>query len=305
MSTVPRHDVPKRGRSGFTIVDGRQVHYLEWGHGGLPGVLCLHGGGQTAYMFEELGASLADRAHVVAPDLPSHGDSDPSATAPMSPGGPLHHGIADTMPPLLDEFGMDRVVLVGASLGGMAGITLADQAPDRVAGIALIDVAHKLEAEGVRKIIDFMTAHESFASLEEAAAAIADYLPRRKAPRVESLTRNLRQRPDGRWEWKHAVGRRMREHREAGGEGSHPADNLQLVLSGVEAAARRIRCPVLVLRGEHSDVLSEDGAADLVDLVPNGRVALVADAGHLAAGDNPHTTVDIVVDFLDELAWRP
>ena len=61
---------------------------------------------------------------------------------------------------------------------------------------------------------------------------------------------------------------------------------------------------MLVLRGEHSDVLSEDGAADLVDLVPGGRVALVADAGHLAAGDNPHTTVDIVVEFLDELAWR-
>ncbi len=303
MSTVPRHDVPKRGRSGFVIVDGRQVHYLEWGHGGLPGVLCLHGGGQTAYMFEELGAALAGRAHVLAPDLPSHGDSDPSTTAPMSPSGPLHHGIADTMPALLDELGMDRVVLVGASLGGMAGIVLADQMPDRVAGIALIDVAHKLEAEGVRKIVDFMTAHESFASLEEAAAAIAEYLPRRKAPRVESLTRNLRQRPDGRWEWKHAVGRRLREHREAGGEVAHPADNLQHVLAGVEEAARRLRCPVLVLRGEHSDVLSEDGAADLVDLVPNGRVALVADAGHLAAGDNPHTTVGIVVDFLDDLAW--
>lgn len=83
----------------------------------------------------------------------------------------------------------------------MAGITLADQAPDRVAGIALIDVAHKLEAEGVRKIVDSMSAHQSFASLEEAAAAIAEYLPRRKAPRVASLTRNLRQRPDGRWEW--------------------------------------------------------------------------------------------------------
>jgi len=46
---VPRHDVPSDGRSGFVIVEERQVHYLEWGNRGQPPVLCLHGGGQTAY----------------------------------------------------------------------------------------------------------------------------------------------------------------------------------------------------------------------------------------------------------------
>ena len=59
------------------LVDGRQVHYLEWGPSDGPAVLCLHGGGQTAYMWEELGSSLRDRYHVLAPDLPWHGDSDP------------------------------------------------------------------------------------------------------------------------------------------------------------------------------------------------------------------------------------
>ena len=71
MTEVPRHDVPLGGRSGFATVDGRQVHYLEWGHRGLPPVLCLHGGGQTAYMYEDLGSALAGMAHVLAPDLPS------------------------------------------------------------------------------------------------------------------------------------------------------------------------------------------------------------------------------------------
>jgi magnesium chelatase accessory protein len=75
--TAPRHDVPTGGRSGFAIVGGRQVHYLEWGHRGLPPVLALHGGGQTAYMYEELGAALGERYHLLAPDLPGHGDSDP------------------------------------------------------------------------------------------------------------------------------------------------------------------------------------------------------------------------------------
>ena len=75
---VPRHDCPIDGRSGFVVVEGdRQVHYLEWGRSGAPAVVCLHGGGQTAYMFEELGASLREQYHVLAPDLPNHGDSDP------------------------------------------------------------------------------------------------------------------------------------------------------------------------------------------------------------------------------------
>ncbi len=71
-SPVPRHDIPIAGRSGFVLVDGRQVHYLEWGHTGAPPIVCLHGGGQTAYMWESLGAALSATHHVLAPDLPMH-----------------------------------------------------------------------------------------------------------------------------------------------------------------------------------------------------------------------------------------
>jgi Alpha/beta hydrolase family len=76
----PRHDVPLGGRSGFVVVDDRQVHYLEWGVSTAPPVLCLHGGGQTAYMWEELGEALRDRYHVLAPDLPWPATPIPSTT---------------------------------------------------------------------------------------------------------------------------------------------------------------------------------------------------------------------------------
>ena len=131
----------------------------------------------------------------------------------------------------------------------------------------LIDVGHKLEPEGVRKIVDFMRAHESFASLEEAAQEIAKYLPQRKNVRPESLTRNLRQRTDGRWEWKHGMGRRFRDAPDA----EHPADNLDTFLAGVDEAAGRLQCPVLVLRGDASDVLSQQGAEEVAALIPDAR----------------------------------
>jgi pimeloyl-ACP methyl ester carboxylesterase len=289
---IPRHDVPKRGRTGFVVVEGRQVHYLEWGRVGAPAVLCLHGGGQTAYMFEELGAALVDRFHLLAPDLPNHGDSD------SLDGGFGAGALAATLPPLLDLFGLDPVDVVGASLGGMAGLVLAATHPERVRSLTLIDVGHQLEPEGVRKIVDFMSAHESFASLEDAAAEIARYLPQRKNVRPESLTRNLRQRADGRWVWKHAFGRRFRQIE----PGEHPADNLDALMADVRSAIPQVQCPVLVLRGEQSDVLSDQGAEAAVEALPNARLEIVERAGHLAAGDNPHSTVNLISAFLTEIA---
>jgi len=296
---VPRHDVPKRGRSGFVIVEDRQVHYLEWGHGGLPPVLCLHGGGQTAYMYEHLGAALGNRYHLLAPDLPSHGDSDSFLDDEGTPAAFGPQAIASTMAPLLDQFGMQRIAMVGASLGGLTSIRFAEAHPDRVAAISLIDVGHRLEPEGVRKIVDFMTRHDHFDSLEQAAEAISEYLPGRENVRPESLTRNLRRRDDGTWVWKHGFGRRFATIDEA----DHPANNLDEFMSGVKEAAASILCPVLVLRGDSSDVLSQQGAEEVAAVLPYGRLATVEKAGHLAVGDNPRSTVALIAGFLDEQRW--
>ncbi len=287
---VPRHDVPLAGRSGFTVIDERQVHYLEWGPAAGPAVLCLHGGGQTAYMFEELGAALCERYHVLAPDLPDHGDSDPAVDFGR-------HAIAGTLPALCAHFGFGRVAIVGASLGGIVAITHAAAHPDHVGAIVLIDVGHRLEEQGVRKILDFMRAHESFASLEEAAAEVAKYLPHRKEVRPERLRRNLRQRADGRWIWKHGYNRRLRA------EGEEHSESWRNVVEGLDTDAAALRCPVLVLRGAASDVLSREGAEEVAAIIPQARLATVDNAGHLAAGDNPHTTVNLIADFLRDIGW--
>jgi pimeloyl-ACP methyl ester carboxylesterase len=289
---VPRHDVPSGGRSGFTLVDDRQVHYLEWGTVRAPNVVCLHGGGQTAYMYEELGAALASKYHVLAPDLPSHGDSDPIDEIGR-------HALADTLPALFDHFGVAPAVVVGASLGGITAITLGAARPELVSGIVLIDIGHRLEEEGVKRIIEFMSAHESFASLDEAATEISTYLPHRKEVRPESLSRNLRQRPDGRWIWKHGLGRRWKPEDDDGPEIPEWRD----ILEGLAEDAASLQCPVLVLRGGKSDVLSDQGAVEIAELIPDGHLRTVANAGHLAAGDNPESTIGLVRAFLEEIGW--
>ena len=293
----PRHDVPAGGRSGFVLLGDRQVHYLEWGHAGLPAVVCLHGGGQTAYMFEQLGSALAGRFHVLAWDFADHGDSDPFPPDPA-----LRHLdrqlLAADAPPLCAEFGIERAVFVGASMGGIVSVTVSAISPDLVAGVVLLDVGHRMETAGVLRIRDFLSAHESFADLDEAAAAIATYLPGREVTKGR-LTRNLRQRPDGRWVWKHGLCRRIREQR-----GIIDAENAgKAVVAGLDEDLRGLQRPVLVLRGANSDVLSEDGADELMTLLPDARFARIAGAGHLAAGDNPESFVSLVTRFLDEIRW--
>jgi pimeloyl-ACP methyl ester carboxylesterase len=244
-------------------------------------------------MWEELGDALRPRAHVVAPDLPAHGDSD---AIDDTDAGLTRQAIAATLPPLLAEFGIERAVFTGASLGGITSLTLAAARPDLVAGMVLVDIGHRLEDEGVNRIIEFLTRHESFASLEEAAAEVAGYLPNRANVKPENLRRNLRQRPDGRWEWKHALGRRMRESgREFGG--------WRELTSGMDEEMPRLTCPVLVLRGAKSDVLSDEGAQEVAALIPGARLVTIGGAGHHAAGDNPASTVDAVQQFLTDIAW--
>lgn len=282
-----RHDVPAGGRSGFLRIGGRQVHYLEWGRADRPCVLALHGGGQTAYMWEDLGPALAPAYHVLAPDLPHHGESDPLPN-PLEFSREL---LAADLPELIAQFTAEPVAVVGASLGGITALTLAAAQPALVSSIVLVDVGHRLEEEGVHRIISFMRRHESFGSLQEAADAIADYLPHRRRTDSTRLTRNLRQRADGRWVWKHGFGHLADEVLES--------RDWHDILAGLDADAARIQVPALVLRGAHSDVLSSEGAQEIGDLLPNAEVVEVSAAGHLAAGDNPVSTTSLIRDFLD------
>ena len=73
------------------------------------------------------------------------------------------------------------------------------------------------------------------------------------------------------------------------------------MLAGLDGDAAGLTCPVLVLRGSASDVLSNAGAEEVAALIPDARLATVSNAGHLAAGDNPESTVSLVRAFLDEL----
>ena len=247
-------------------------------------VVFLHGGGQTRHAWGGAAAAVARAgAYAISLDHRGHGDSGWPTNGDYDLARFAGDVCADA-----EQLGRPPVV-VGASLGGLAGLMAEGERGQVLRALVLVDVAPRLEPDGVSRIIAFMeTGLDGFASLEEAADAIAAYLPHRRRPRdLGGLSKNLRQRDDGRWHW-HWDARFVRRDR---GDPS-------FVVERLEAAARAIKAPTLIVRGRMSDVLSEDGVRELRALIPHAAYADVAGASHMVAGDDNDAFTSSVIDFL-------
>lgn len=268
----------------------------RYGDDGDPPVILLHGGGQTRHAWRTSARTLAEhgwQTHAI--DLRGHGDSD------WSPEGDYTiDGFAADLRAVASAMDQ-RPVVVGASLGGLTSLIAhaeSDPPGTLLAGIVLVDVAPKIESAGVARIGDFMTAHlDGFATLGDVADAVAAYNPHRPRPTdLSGLAKNVRQREDGRWYW----------HWDpafvSGKFGSVDETRSSVLDSNrLEDAARSLTIPTLLVRGRMSDLLSEEGAQALLDLVPQARLVDVAGAGHMVAGDRNDLFNDAVAAFLDEL----
>ena len=185
--------------------------------------------------------------------------------------------------------------MVGASLGGTTGLVAAGEAGlTAISALVMVDVAPRLEIEGVTRIVDFMSAKpDGFESLEEAAEAVASYVAHRpRPPSIEGLRKNLRLGPDGRWRW-HWDRRLMTGDKRPSAASRDP--------ERLSHAARRLTIPTLLVRGKVSDVVSADGVRHFLDLVPHARFVDVSGAGHMVAGDENDAFTDAVVSFLEEI----
>lgn len=267
--------------------DGIALVADAWGPAdGLPVVLA-HGGGQTRHAWGRTGAKLGRAGfRAYALDLRGHGESD------WAPDG--RYAVVDVAPDAIavsSQLGR-RPVWVGASFGGLIGLVAGGTVPTPFTALVLVDIAPRIELEGVRRIFEFMTAYpDGFVSVEEAADAVAQYLPHRPRPSdLTGLRKNLRLRPDGRyvWHWDPKLLAQTRE--EFDREVVHFYD-----------AARALRLPTLVVRGKRSDVLSVEGAQEMVALVEGAKYVDVTDAHHMVAGDDNDAFTSAVVTFLQDL----
>jgi pimeloyl-ACP methyl ester carboxylesterase len=192
-------------------------------------------------------------------------------------------------------------IAIGASLGGISSL-LAEGTSERagrgpiLSAIVLVDVTPRVDQGGVAKVQGFMRerAVEGFATVAEAADAVAAYLPHRKRPRsLDGLKKNLRLHPDGRWRWHW-------DPRMVQGERSFAIDH-RILEAALTEAARALTIPALLVRGGSSELVHEAHVRDFLELVPHAETIDVSGARHMVAGDNNDSFADAVLDFVGKL----
>jgi len=306
----------------FTGADGNKLAADVFGERGGP-VLLLHGGGQTRHAWGGTAARIARNGMTAyALDQRGHGDSDWIAT-----GAYTFPDFAKDAATVADELARRsgvRPIAIGASLGGVAALMaegLAEKAgratahvPEKwdpvfrkghapnkkvFSALVLVDITPRVDGNGVAKIQGFMRAHaqEGFATVAEAADAVAAYLPHRPRPRShDGLKKNLRLHPDGRWRW-HWDPRFL--------DGPHPISEAhEQVEAALIAAAKSLEIPALLVRGASSELVQEAHAREFLDLVPHAEYADVSGARHMVAGDKNDQFSEAILGFLGKLESR-
>jgi peroxiredoxin len=276
-------------------VDGVRIVADRLGDPLAPAVVFLHGGGQTRRSWGRAAAAVAERGwQAVTVDFRGHGESDWSDDGDYrvtSFAGDVLE-VLRHLPP--------RPVLVGASLGGFTAMLLAGElSPGTVRAVVLVDIVPNMDPSGATRIHSFMYERmaSGFDSLDEVADAIQEYNPHRRRPTdLDGLRTNLRHR-DGRWYWHW-------DPKFIDGTSALPpieVTEIDRLHAAVEAILRD-KVPMLLVRGQMSDLVTKERADEFLVRFPEIDFVDVGGAGHMVAGDRNDIFAGAVVEFLDRKA---
>ena len=280
---------------GTVGAGGVRIAADRTGDAAAPAVVFLHGGGQTRRSWGRAATAVARRGwQAITIDFRGHGESDWSDDGDyrVTTFAADVRAVLSLLPP--------RPVLVGASLGGFTSMLLAGElARGTVRAVVLVDIVPNMDPSGASRIHDFMNDRmtSGFGTLEEVADAIQAYNPHRPRPTdLDGLRTNLRQR-DGRWFWHW-------DPKFIDGTAARPPIEVTEVdrCNAAVAAILRDGVPMLLVRGQMSDLVTEERADEFLDRFPTVEFVDVGGAGHMVAGDRNDHFADAVVEFLDRHA---
>ena len=274
-------------QTSFLGVDELPLMADLFGRNSSRPVVFAHGGGQTRHAWRKTGGRLATLDfQSVCIDLRGHGDSG------WCPNGDYR----------IEAFAEDLIrvsqtletppALVGASLGGIAAMVAAGELhPGVFSAVVFVDVTPHMEMSGIEKIVGFMTEHvdQGFESLSEAAEVISSYLPHRPKPKnLSGLEKNLKVGDDGRfrWHWDPRFVTGMNRP-----SASRDPERLANALTKIDV-------PVMLVRGQMSELVSQQSVEQFLKLKPTATLCDVADASHMVAGDDNDAFTDAVAEFL-------
>jgi pimeloyl-ACP methyl ester carboxylesterase len=251
---------------GLSTAGFHEIAYVEWGDDErAPPVVCVHGLTRNGRDFDRLAAVLAPDRKVVCPDIVGRGRSAWLA----DPAGYSYAQYCADMTALIARLGCEAVDWVGTSMGGLIGMMLAAQPNTPIRRLVLNDVGPFVPRQAIRRLADYVGKDPLFSRL----AGLEAYLRQIHAPFgalddaawMHLALHGHRRLPDGRYglAYDPAIGR-----------GFQVAADQDIDLWPIW---EKVRCPVLLLRGADSDILSPDTARRMTG---KAELAEIAGVGH-------------------------
>jgi esterase len=270
---------------GFVDVRGLRLHYQEWGTtSSAPTFLLVHGLGSSCHIWDLVAPHIASAGyHVLALDQRGHGDSEAPPDCDYTV-----EAMCGDLAAFIDALALPRVSIVGLSMGGRVAIAFAGQAVARVDRLMVIDIGPDIAPAGVIRVGTLMAkSPELFPSLEHALAFHRITNPLFPEAMLRHRVQHGTKPVEGGLTWKYDRGLRDAVR---SGSWRDPIDLWPLW--------RAIACPILVVRGGDSDVLSVEIAKRMVDENTNMRLVEVPGAGHAVPGDQPAVFRRLLDEFL-------
>ena len=269
--------------------NGLNFHYLEWGDPSKPLILMLHGFAQQAHSWDFVALAFADRFRIIALDQRGHGDSDWASDGDYTPETQQIDIAA-----IVHELSLDEFVLMGLSMGGRNSFTYAAKNPEKVKALIIVDAGPENVRAGTQNIRRFVEQDDELDSIDAFVDRVVSYNPRRDPVQIRgSIVNNLRELPNGKWTWKYD-----KILRSPGRMGKTQDPDMTKRLWGY---VESLSCPTLVVRGDRSDIIATDTADEMQKRIPNGKLAIIENAGHLVMGDNPSGFERAVTKFISNL----
>jgi pimeloyl-ACP methyl ester carboxylesterase len=267
-------------READATVNGLRLRYLDWGEEGKPPFVLLHGFSAMAHFWDGFAAKMRHDYHVYALDQRGHGDSDWADAYPPE-------AMPADLAVFVDQLGLERFMLMGHSMGGGVAFRYAAEHPERLERLIIVDSSlpspDRLRLPNRDNSVQRSLAQESFANEEEVVAHLKGQSPHADEGRIRvAIPTWFRRLPDGSYTRKFDP--KLRNRFDASPE---QAEQLRQAARELRAKVQRITCPVLVLRGGTSDILSPEAAEDTVAALPNATLVTVPNTGHNIPTDDP------------------
>lgn len=277
--------IPKIPSQHELITNGIRLNFLDWGGSGQP-ILFLHGGGLNAHSWDLIAQAFASEYWCLALDQRGHGRSEWSPSMDYRPSD-----YAKDCADLIRKLSLIKPIIIGTSMGGVNSLALAALDSSNLGALVLLDVGLNVGPNaGRNELRQFMAGELEEASIEDIVEKAVRFNARRDPDLLRTTLRwNVIQLPNNKWTWRYD-----RRHRQRDDIWSIIASSRESIINALSS----IKCPVLIVRGANSKVVSAEDVSFLSEKIHHNVTAEISAAGHSIHGDNPKETINVIKSFL-------